>query len=102
VQTPGADAWDRARTIRASATPSTNAPGAIVGEWARAGRIGREHSVLVRMEGKSRAAIAMGTRVWARTGAISGAGPNGRVLQGRRAHAAVEGVHVASGVGGIN
>jgi hypothetical protein len=82
--------WDRARILRASATA-----GAIAGEWARVGRTGHEHSVLVRAEGNPRAAIAMGTRVWARMGATSGAGLNGRVLQGGRAHA-------ATGVGGIN
>jgi hypothetical protein len=99
---PGVDAWDRARTLRASATAGVNPSGAIAGEWARAGRTGREHSVFARTEGNLRAAIAMGTRVWARTGPISGAGPNRRVLQGRRAHAAAEGAHMATGVGGIN
>jgi hypothetical protein len=56
----------------------------------------------VRTEGDSRATIAMGTRVWARTGVTSGAGLNGRMLQGGRAHAAAEGAHVATRVGGIN
>jgi hypothetical protein len=59
------------------------------------GRTGREYDILARTEGDSRAAIAMGTRVWARTGARTGAGPNRRMLQGRRAHA-------ATGAGGIN
>jgi hypothetical protein len=51
----------------------------------------------------------MGTLVWVQTGATLGAGPNGRVLQGGRvhaaaegAHAAAEGAHTATGVGGIN
>jgi hypothetical protein len=94
---PGADAWDWTRTLRVSATTGSNA-----GEWARAGRTGREHNVLVRTEGNSRAAIAMETCVWARTGATSGAGPNGRVLQGGRAQMAAKGAHAATGVGGIN
>jgi hypothetical protein len=98
----GADAWDRARTLRASATVGAKASGVIAGEWAQADRTGREHSVLARTEGKSCTAIAMGTRVWARTGATLGAGSNGRVLQGGRAHAAAEGAHAATGVGGIN
>jgi hypothetical protein len=77
ARTPGTDAWDRARTLRAFATADANA-----GEWARAGRTRREHSVLVRTEGNSRAAIVMGTHVLAQTGATSGAGPNRHVLQG--------------------
>jgi hypothetical protein len=87
------------RTLRASATAGANALGAIAGEWTRAGRTGREHSVLARTEGNLHAAIAMGTRVWVQTGATSGAGPNGRVLQGGRAHAVAEGAHAATGVG---
>jgi hypothetical protein len=98
----GVDAWDRARTLRASAIAGANASDAIAREWERAGRTGRKHSVLARTEGKLRAAIVMGTRVWTRTGATSGAGPNGRVLQRGRVHVAVEGAHVATGVGGIN
>jgi hypothetical protein len=56
----------------------------------------------VRTEGESHAAIAVETRVWARAGATSGAGPNGRVLQGRQAHAVAKGAHAATGAGGIN
>jgi hypothetical protein len=59
------------------------------------GGTGLEHSILVRTEGDSRAAIAMGTRVWARTSVTSGPSPNGRVLQGGR-------VHAATGAGDIN
>jgi hypothetical protein len=60
---PGADAWDRARTLRASATVGAHASGANTGQWAQAGRTGREHNVLVRTEGDSRTAIGMGTHV---------------------------------------
>jgi hypothetical protein len=97
ARTPSTDAWGRARTLRTSATAGAN-----TGEWVQAGRTGHEHNVLTRTEGNSRSAIVMGTRVWARTGATSGAGPNGRVLQRGRAHTAVEGAHAATGVGGIN
>jgi hypothetical protein len=68
----GVGTWDWARTLCTSATTGANASGAIVGEWARAGRTGREHSVLAGTEGNSHAAIAMGTRVWAQTGETSG------------------------------
>jgi hypothetical protein len=56
---------------------------------------GHEHSILMRTKGKLRAAIAVGTHVCAQTGATSGAGVNGRVLERGRAHA-------ATGAGDIN
>jgi hypothetical protein len=48
----------------------------------RAGRTGREYSILARMEGDLRATIALVTRIWARTGATSGAGSNGACCKG--------------------
>jgi hypothetical protein len=80
----GTDAWDREQTLRASATAGANASGAIAGEWTRAGRTRCEHSVFARTEGNSRAAIAMEIRVWARTGATSGAGCRGAGARGCR------------------
>jgi hypothetical protein len=79
-----------------------HASGANTSYWAQAGRTGREHNVLARTKGDSRAAIGMGTRVWARTGERTGAGPNGCVLQGGWTHAGAEGAHAATGAGGIN
>jgi hypothetical protein len=42
---------------------------------------GRKQGVRARMDGKSRAAIAVRTRIWARTGVTSVAGMNVRVLE---------------------
>jgi hypothetical protein len=140
ARTLGADAWDRARTLGADAwtgrgffaRPRMRAHtrrartgrkgrglqartrGTGRGLWAhtrraqtqvngaQAGRAGREHNILARTEGDSHAAIAMETRVWAQTGARTGAGPNGRVLQWGRVHAGAEGAHAATVAGDIN
>jgi hypothetical protein len=52
-----------------------------------------------RAEGELGTAIAIETRVSARTGATSSAGLNRRVLERGRAHAAAKGAHEATGAG---
>jgi hypothetical protein len=103
AQTLSADAWDRAWNHRAVVGAGSKASGRTLGNGHR--RIGpgtnSRRGLLARTglqartqgpgaaEGDSGSAIAIETCVWARTGATSGAGLNGPMLERRRAHAAI-------------